>query len=166
MLDKFFQNIDGYRIRAALWNNQVGIRLGRLNMEVVHGLDDGLIAIDEVLNRASTFDDIAAQDTDEALVAVGIDKDLHVEDSTNRGIDKGHDAFEDDERTWLDAYGLGETRTGCVIIYRLIDGSAFAEQGQMLVKQFPIEVPKEGANCPCNNYPVKLPLRCLQEDFQ
>ena len=139
MLDEFLQHIDGHRIGSALRNNQVSISFGGFNVEVVHGFDDGLISVDEVFDGTSTLHHIAAKHAYESLITVGIDKDLHVEDGTNRRIDQGHDAFEDDDRTRLDAHGLGETRTGCVIIYRLVDSSALTQEGEVLVEQLPVE---------------------------
>ena len=133
------EHVDSHAVAATERHNDVGISLGWLDVQVVHRLDDALVAVDEVIDGATTLDDIAMEHTDETFVAVGIHKDFHVEYCTYRRIDQRHDALEDDDTARLDMPCLFQSAASRVVIHRLFDALALTEHVKLLEQQWPVE---------------------------
>ena len=71
-------DVDSLLIGTSLRNDEIGIALRRFDKLQMPGLEHIDIAIHHHLRRPSTLGHIAADDANEAVVGVGIDKDLKV----------------------------------------------------------------------------------------
>src|SRR5690554_2907991 len=72
------EHLERHAVAAALRQDQVGVLLGGLHVEVVHGLDRAAVLRDHALGRAAALVDVALEPPDEALVRRGVNEHLQV----------------------------------------------------------------------------------------
>ena len=80
------REVYGHGIGATLRYNQVGIMLAWLDIAVVHRFEHFLVTVDYHLWRSAALNAVACDDTDQAVVGIGVDKALDIHHLSQRGV--------------------------------------------------------------------------------
>ena len=107
---------------SAIRDDDVGILLGGFDELIVHGLQHVAILADEHLQRVSTLGDVTCDDTQQALVGLGIYKYLDVHEVAHALVVQCHDALHDDDILRFDAGGLVGAVVLGKVVNRAVDG--------------------------------------------
>ena len=107
-----FHHVNSYLVVSTLRDNKVGKTLGRLNVLQVHGAQHALVTLEHHIDSTSTLYDVAIDNTNEAFIAVGIDKYLHVEHVALCRVAQDEYTLNDDNVARLNVYGFGLAGTG------------------------------------------------------
>lgn len=83
-------------------NHKVGIHSRGLNVPVVHGPNCLQVLRDHGVHGPSSFHQISLQAADEAEVRIRIDVDFQAHERTDSRIPQGKEAFDNNDRSWLD----------------------------------------------------------------
>src|SRR5262249_43020532 len=131
--------IDADGVEPTLWNNDVGVALGRLyelKMHRAHGVG---ILLDHGLERPPALVNISIQPANEPNIGIGIDKDLQVHQSAQSRVAEDQDSLEDDYRPGLDMGDLGPARMRLVVVDRLLYWLAGFQRFNMIDQQIGVE---------------------------
>ena len=101
----------------------------------MHRLDGGQVLLDHAVQTASALLHVAYQTAQDALVGIGIHKDLVVEQGAQLRLHKGQDAFHDQNRCGLDVLYLVAAVVVGVVVHRAVDGAACLQLLQMVDQQ-------------------------------
>lgn len=133
------QDVDGHLVVSAFRYDEVGISLAGFDELLVHGLQNVCVAFHDGFGGTSTFHHVALDDTDEAFVRVGIDKDFQVHHVAQFLVAQGQDAFDDDDVTRLNVDGFRQARASQVRVGGLFDALALAQHGHVFGQKAPFE---------------------------
>ena len=110
------EDVNADVVLAAHGDDDVREALGGLDEEFVHGFHEGSVVADGFVEAASAFDDIAADDADEAFVGVGVDKHLDIHRIAQFRICEHEDALHDEHFGGMHGDGLLATAAGDIRI--------------------------------------------------
>lgn len=127
----------GHGVRSTLGNDEVGMALRRLDIHLVHRLEDVLIAVDHHLGSPAALHTVAGNDADQAVIGIGIDKHFDVHHLPQRRVVEDEDTLYYHHIAGLDAYRLLLTCAGKIAIGGHLDGMALAEEPEMLGQEAP-----------------------------
>ena len=99
------------------------------------GFDGGQVLLDHAVQTAAALLHVAYQTAQDALVGIGIHKDLVVEQGAQLRLHKGQDAFHDQHRCGLDVLYLVAAVVVGVVVHRAVDGAACLQLLQMVDQQ-------------------------------
>ena len=109
--------VDG--IHPALWYDDVGVALRRLDEVTMHRLDGREILLQYGAHISATLLDITYETTGQTHVIIRIDEDLHVHEFTKFLVLEDQDTIEDDHLGRMNEHSLRET----IVVGEGIDGA-------------------------------------------
>ena len=129
------EDVDADIVLAAHGDDDVREAFGRLNEKFVHGFHEGAVVADGFVEATSAFDDIAADDADEAFVGIGVDKYLDVHRVAQFGVGEHEDALYDEYLSGMHGDGFLAATAGDIRIRGHGDGFARLEPLDVLDHQ-------------------------------
>ena len=129
------QHFDGGGVLAAVGHDDVGVALAGLHKSFMHGLDGGQVLLDHAVQTAAPLLDVPHQTAQDALVGVGVHKDLVVEHGAQLRLHKGQDALHDQHRSGFDVLHLVAAVMVGVVVYRAVDGAPGLQLLQVIDEQ-------------------------------
>lgn len=111
-------DVEGHIVEAAV-DDDVGEILRRLDVEIVHRLDRRQVLADDVLEVTAALVHIAQHAAQDALIGIGLDEDLDVEEIAQALILEDQDALDDDDLARLDDLRLLRAR----VARKVVDGT-------------------------------------------
>ena len=124
---------------GATRQDDVSGALGGFDELLVHRFHKGLVVSQHILPGTATLGDVAADDTHQALVTVGVDKHLDVHALAQFLVDQHHDALNDDDLGGMHIDDLLRTGAGDIGIDGHGDGLAVFEAVEMVDEQVPLD---------------------------
>lgn len=137
-LDLRLHHIERDIIAAAVEDN-VGEGLRRFDVEVVHGLDGGEVLVDDALEASAALADVARDAAQDALVGVGFDVDLDVEEISEACVLENQDALDDDDAARPDGDGLFRARVLREVVGRAGDSPSGAQFLEVMDEEVCVE---------------------------
>ena len=137
-LDSGSQNVDHNGAGTAR-EDDVGSAFCGFDELLVHGFHESLVVTQHVFPGASTLCNVAADDTNQALVAIGINKHLDVHALAQLLVDQHHDAFHDDDLGRMHIDNLLRAGAGHIGVDGHWDGLTFLETIKMVDEQVPLD---------------------------
>ena len=122
---------------TALRNDKVGIAFRRLYIELVHGLEHFLIAVDDHLRCPAALDAVAVYHPDKAFVGIRIHKNLHIHPVAHVLVGQHKDALHHNHFAWLNVDSLLKPGACDEIICGHFYGSASMQVVEVLGEQRP-----------------------------
>ena len=131
-------NIERGLVSAAV-DDDIGIFFGGLYVNAVHDFNGAYVLIDNAVNISASLGYVAAQAAQDALVGIGIRKNLDVKKLAESLVVKGQNAIHNNDRCGANANRFAFASVNTKIIIGNIHALAAHQFTQMLDKQIGIQ---------------------------
>ena len=127
LLNEQPHHLYGLHVVSAIGDDDVGILFGGFDELIVHGFQHVAVLTDEHLQWVPTLGNVASDDTQQALVGLGIYEYLDVHEVAHALVVQCHDALHDDDFARLHMDGLVESGAGDIRVGGLLYGATLAQ---------------------------------------
>ena len=130
------QNVNTDIVLAAHGDDDVGEAFGGFDEKFMHRFHEVAVVTDGLVKAASAFNDIAADDSDESFIRVGVNEHLDVQCVTEFWIGEDENAFHNQHFGRVDGNGFRPACTGHVRVSWHGDGLSLFQPVDVFNKQW------------------------------